>query len=226
MAAKKFLTAIKTVFGLVTGLRFEAIEAEDLPTEQTGTVGFGGPALANVRVTVYTGDAGYKGLVVRKVAGQLSRILEVQADDGTDLLAVEANGVLHLVSGLTVAAGVFVELDELSANLFHPVRFNPTPTPVDIAAGVITASGMNLLIDTEGGGASDDLDTITAGGAIDGDVIIIGAANAARTVVVKHATGNIRLAAGADFTMDTDRQTMMLRCRGSEWQELSRSDNL
>ena len=95
---------------------------------------------------------------------------------------------------------------------------------VTIASGVAAkgVAGRNLLIDTEADAASDDLDDIT--GYSDGDMIIIGPANDARTVVVKDsATMNL---SGVDFTMDAINDSMTLLNKGSDtWKELSRAAN-
>jgi hypothetical protein len=98
--------------------------------------------------------------------------------------------------------------------------------PKTIAAGIISLAGgagsSYLEIDTQGGAASDDLDTINGG--VDGDLIILTAANDARTVVCKDSTGNLRLA-GADFSLDSVDDTLMLIYNGANWLEISRSDN-
>lgn len=90
-----------------------------------------------------------------------------------------------------------------------------------IASGVVTITRAYHTIDTEGDAASDDLDTINGGSA--GDVIILQAANASRTVVCKDGTGNLRLA--GDFSITHTDDTIMLLSNGSVWVEISRSDN-
>ena len=91
-----------------------------------------------------------------------------------------------------------------------------------IASGVVTADQTFHSIDTQADAGADDLDTINGGG--DGDIIIIKAENAARTIVVKDGTGNLQTA--GDFSMDNSTDTMMLiNSGGSTWLELSRSNN-
>lgn len=99
-----------------------------------------------------------------------------------------------------------------------------------IASGVLTISGSvasqnkilsRVRVDTEGSGASDDLDTIT--GMIDGDLLILSAADSARTVVVKDGTGNIQCA--GDFSMDNTQDRIVLLRESGVWYELARSDN-
>lgn len=92
-----------------------------------------------------------------------------------------------------------------------------------IASGAITKpSNAYFMIDTEGSSATDDLDTIN-GGSFDGEVIIIRAANASRTVVVKDGTGNIRCA--GDFLLDNGQDRMTLMYDGVNWCETARSNN-
>lgn len=91
-----------------------------------------------------------------------------------------------------------------------------------IASGVITPTGSRHNVDTESDAASDDLDTITATSR-DGMILILSANNAARTVTAKDGTGNLVLA--GDFAMDNTEDRLVLQCDGTNWYELSRSNN-
>jgi len=88
-----------------------------------------------------------------------------------------------------------------------------------IAAGVVNVSRSNHTVETEAAAASDDLDTINNGE--DGMLLTLRPANDSRTIVVKHATGNIRLDGLADFTMDSVRDSIVLQYVAalSEWHE-------
>lgn len=88
-----------------------------------------------------------------------------------------------------------------------------------LVAGVITPTRAYHHVETEGLAASDDLVTVTAGE--DGDILTLRPANDARTVVVKHGTGNIRLSGSVDFTMDSTRDRIVLQYDAalSEWVE-------
>jgi len=88
-----------------------------------------------------------------------------------------------------------------------------------ISSGAITLGswGICYAIDTEGSAASDDLDTISGA---DGQIIIIRAANADRTIVVKHGSGNIYLKSGADISLDDATDALILCCDGSRWFDL------
>lgn len=92
-----------------------------------------------------------------------------------------------------------------------------------IASGAINVgNGSFYRIDTEGAAATDDLETITTT-AIDGHILVIAASNSARTVVCKDGTGNLRLA--GDFSLDNGQDRLMLMYDGTNWIEISRSDN-
>jgi hypothetical protein len=97
-----------------------------------------------------------------------------------------------------------------------------TPTELTISAGVVTATGSSHKIDTESDAASDDLDTINGGSA--GDILILRAADGARTVVLKDGTGNLALE--GDFSLDAaGDQCVLQRTEAGYWNELSRADN-
>jgi hypothetical protein len=95
------------------------------------------------------------------------------------------------------------------------------PTELTIAAGVVTATGSYHEIDTESDAATDDLDTINGGSA--GDHLYITAIDGARDVVAKDNVGNLQLA--GDFTMDNIEDVLHLVHNGTNWLEVSRSDN-
>lgn len=97
-------------------------------------------------------------------------------------------------------------------------------TTLTIATGIITAAGrMIYKVDTEAAAATDDLDTISGG--VAGDMLILMAANDARTVVVKHATGNILLHGAADFSLDHTADKQLLWFDGSNWLGLAPGSN-
>lgn len=89
--------------------------------------------------------------------------------------------------------------------------------PITIAAGAITLSQnfSYFVLDTESAAASDDLDTINGGNV--GDIIFIEAANAARTVVIKDGTGNIKTNGSVDLSLDNSDDLAMLFYTGTSW---------
>lgn len=96
-----------------------------------------------------------------------------------------------------------------------------TRSALTIASGAITKTKSIHTVDTEAAAATDDLDTINGGA--DGDLLVLRAANSARTVVCKDGTGNLKLA--GDFSLDNTEDTITLLFDGTNWHELSRSDN-
>ena len=95
--------------------------------------------------------------------------------------------------------------------------------PVTIASGVISVSGPGLYeIDTQGGAASDALDTINGGS--EGDVIVLKSANDAHNVVVTDGTSgsdNLDLL-GLSITLDTANQRVVLqKDAAGNWVEMS-----
>ncbi len=108
---------------------------------------------------------------------------------------------------------------------FFCERASATSYTYTIATGIISVychkGYAHLVIDTEGAAGTDDLDTINGG--VNGDMIICVASNTARDVVFKDDTGNLRLA--GDFTLDSAFDTITLLKVGSDWLEMSRSNN-
>lgn len=90
-----------------------------------------------------------------------------------------------------------------------------------IATGAITATNPIHTVDTEADASTDDLDTINAQVGT-GELLILKPEHTDRTIVVKHATGNIRTADGVDFSMDNTDKAIALIRKGSTWYELSR----
>jgi hypothetical protein len=75
-----------------------------------------------------------------------------------------------------------------------------TSTELTIAAGSVTRTQTFHTIDTQNDDAADDLDTIAGG--TSGDLLIIRAAHADRTVTLKHNVNNLFLRGAADIDMD------------------------
>jgi hypothetical protein len=97
------------------------------------------------------------------------------------------------------------------------------PVKLTIASGVITVTQASHTVETEGGGATDDLDTINGGA--DGKMLILRAFDTTHTVVVKNGTGNIRC--GSDMSLDSREDTMTLMYIGDlmVWVEIARANN-
>lgn len=96
-------------------------------------------------------------------------------------------------------------------------------TELTIASGAVTPTQASHTVDTEADASTDDLDTITATNFKAGDVLTIAAANAARTVVVKHGTGNIQHPDLFNTDLDDAVKTVQLRYDGTNWNVINSS---
>ena len=95
-----------------------------------------------------------------------------------------------------------------------------------IAAGSVTPDRAIHAIDTEAAASTDDLANIDQTNHPDGRLLMIRAANASRTVVVKHlagGAGQVRLADAADFPLDDADKLLLLRRLGAQWEEITRA---
>lgn len=103
-------------------------------------------------------------------------------------------------------------------------RLNTQPSAATISGGAVTYTGAYMVIDTEGGAATDDLDTISGGS--DGDILILRSTNNARDITIKHGIGNIILKPlGQDVLLDFENDRIVLQYKQSigNWEEVSRS---
>lgn len=155
------------------------------------------------------------GNSMRKTGGALAN--GIQSTGNSDHWTVDNNTLINITSPVVLAG----------SNNMLGKTFTGSVSPVlkTISGGVITLDqwATQYSIDTEGGGVTDDLDTITA--MQSGVIIILKANNSARDVVVKHGTGNLFLNGGADFTMDHEYDKITLISDGVNLLELSRSTN-
>lgn len=90
-----------------------------------------------------------------------------------------------------------------------------------LSTGAITITQSFHTVDTEADAASDDLDTIN--GSATGNIIILRAEADARTVVVKHNTGNIWLKGKVDLSLDELEDGLMLFYTGTKWIDVGAS---
>lgn len=96
-------------------------------------------------------------------------------------------------------------------------------TNLTIASGSITPTQGFHDVDTEGGAASDNLDTIVDTGISTGAMLLLRAVSSSRTVVLKDGTGNLILS--GDFSLDNRDDVILLVRTTGGWVEVSRSDN-
>ncbi len=127
-----------------------------------------------------------------------------------------------------VAADLVLIEDSAAANAKKKAQVGNLVTPLigdgselTIATGVVTVTGGFHTVDTEADAATDDLDTINGG--TTGHLLVLTSAVDARDPTVKDATGNLALA--GDFTLDDSDDTITLIYNGSNWLEVSRSNN-
>lgn len=95
-----------------------------------------------------------------------------------------------------------------------------------IASGVLVFTQSAVTVNGEGG-ASDDLVTINphADATLAGYQSVLWLkAKTGQTITVKHNTGNIALASGADFSLTGEKTLMLVRMSASEkWNDVSGS---
>lgn len=84
-----------------------------------------------------------------------------------------------------------------------------------IAAGLVTKTRAHHTVDTETDAATDDLVTINGGG--EGEILLIRPSSGARTIVLKHNTGNIWSPHGMDLSLVDADSYALLAYSGSKW---------
>jgi hypothetical protein len=139
----------------------------------------------------------------------------------TDNAILRADGT----GGATVqASGVTIDDSDNVSNVTNltldSIQFTAA-TELTIASGAVTITQSVHTIDTEGDAATDDL--VTINGSASERIIYLRAANDARTVVLKHGTGNIQLYGEADVSLDEDHKTVQLLYNGTNWLQVGGS---
>lgn len=124
------------------------------------------------------------------------------------VITVTVNGVFAVTSTSTYAG---------SATFNAPVIYG-RGADLTIASGVITVTHSYHRVDTQGGAATDDLDTINGG--VEGQKLILRTVTGARDVVIKHNTGNIFLKGAADITLPNTAQVIELFFTGAVWADI------
>jgi len=158
---------------------------------------------------VRTKDWGTEILIDADLESQLDLII-----DWVDAFADETTGHKHDATANEGPKLVIANSTDTKMN-------GGTATELTIATGAVTMTQTYHSIDTESDAASDDLDTISGG--TEGDIIVIRANNSLRSVVVKDGTGNIQ--GVGDFTMDNVQDVWTGIFDGTNWLEISRSNN-
>lgn len=86
-----------------------------------------------------------------------------------------------------------------------------------ISSGAISPTVADIIVDTEGEAAADDLTTINIAAAKNGMILRLWAANAARVITVKHSS-TLQLAGEVDRVL-SQHGYLELKRNGSYWQE-------
>lgn len=94
-------------------------------------------------------------------------------------------------------------------------------TLVVVASSITISKSWHRVDSTSGAGSTTNLVNILGG--IAGDVLVLQAANDAKTISLRDNTGNLRLAGNCN--LDTLNDTIVLLFDGSVWFELCRSNN-
>jgi hypothetical protein len=110
------------------------------------------------------------------------------------------------------------------SNTFTGKLFIPDDGELTISGGVITLTGTHHRVDTEADAATDDLDTINTGA--DGLVVFLKPENDARSIVIKHGTGNIICPNDQDIELQNIEETITLvyDAQSSNWLVLAQSN--
>lgn len=143
--------------------------------------------------------------------------------DGPAIAGIKRNSTSADVAIYTTAADTRAEKMRVASDGRVSIvnRLGFTRQEATIASGAITVTGTSMILDTEGGAASDDLDTIN--GCTRGDIFVFYGTNNGRDITYKDDTGNLRLA--GDFVAANANHTITLICEGTDLLEISRSAN-
>lgn len=173
----------------------------------------------------YRPTQGLPGTIVANMVGDMKT-------DGNIILENLSYGIVYSTSAtdnvpLFLSNDLTAPASYTQVGLLGMLQFGPTRS-VTIASGVIalastTASLPNrvtrIVVGTEGGAASDDLDTISGGQ--DGDVLIVSSVSDARDVVLKNGTGNLSIGSDLALTTASSRITLTYDSGVSRWVLLS-----
>lgn len=148
-----------------------------------------------------------------------------QGDGSTDLTAGDISTDFDTRARYD---GTVFRLSNVSdvGNLTVNGKFNTTPATATIASGAITYSSAYMVVDTEGGASSDNLDTINGG--VDGDEITINIGDVNRKVSIidnDASGGNILLKNNINVLLDQTYDAITFKYRAADgfWFEVNRS---
>lgn len=150
----------------------------------------------------------------RKVSEYASKTTPVDADylpivDPGETLPVNRNKRLTFAN---LRTWIVAQLAAVKVTIF---RLGLATAEVTITTGTATLTRVHNTIDTEADAATDDL--VNLAGLDDGEIAWISPASAARTVVIKAGTGNIRTWTGEDVTLTELHHCVPVRRVGSHY---------
>ena len=141
----------------------------------------------------------------------------VKTDEVTDVMAADVNDLQDAVEAIETELGsdpagtaadvktrLAQSLDGLGNLDFKAIG------ALTISGGSVTPTQNWHVVDTEGSGAADDLDTIAVTNVTDGFILFLRQANDSRDVTIKHDTGNIKCPGGVDIALADTTQVVML----------------
>ena len=169
------------------------------------------------------GTANYSNSGIHNLLTEDGSLINIQNADLSDATtnAIDARSgsiVIAIGADLSGFGGKDISISENAT-----VNRGTTGSELTISSGVITVSSAYHKVDTQGNASTDDLDSINGGQT--GQVVTLQAISNVRDVVIKHGTGNLYLNTLSDFTMNSSRDVISLIYNGSEWNEISRSNN-
>lgn len=99
-------------------------------------------------------------------------------------------------------------------------KLNTQPNTATISSGAITYTGAYMIIDTEGGAATDNLVTINGGN--NGDRLTLRIQDSARNIFLIDGVGNIEMIDNLNLLMDFAVDSVTLIHRDGIWQPIAR----
>jgi hypothetical protein len=185
----------------------------------------------------YSGSTQYGvlGIYTSSGAGNIMKLENYYAGGADPAIVIQANDtggagtsyIIQIISGpsasISYAAAVhtFTGPANFSTEVTAGTFFTLTSINTTISSDTITATASLMVVDTEGGAATDNLATIN--GFSLGRLLIIRTANSARDVTVKDATGNLQLS--GDCVLGSLNDSLTLYGTAAGWREVSRSIN-
>lgn len=113
---------------------------------------------------------------------------------------------------------------EWATDILSGIQYGGDGSTLTISSGEVTISSTYHTIDTESAAATDNLDYIY-GPSFNGQLLMLRAANSARTVVLKDGTGNLKLAGDMSLDNAEDTITLLYDLNNDLWYEITRSNN-